>query len=130
MFPTFFKRKGPATPLSSTEIGDLRRKYSAVEKGLEDLTPQIEAAKRKMDFLNEETQGRLGDYLNQPSNARRLFDTEAPVTEGEASAQARGELLEEWVHRLEERELLLHVIASYELRKLHADYCRRSTCRR
>jgi hypothetical protein len=123
LFPTFFKRKGPTGSLNPTEVGDLRRKYAAIEKSLEDLGPQIESARRRMDFLNEETQGRLGDYLNQPSNARRLFDTEAPVTDGEAGAQVRGELLEEWVHRLEERELLLHVIASYELRKLHADYC-------
>ncbi len=123
LFPTFFKRKGPATPLSPVELGDLRRKYSAIEKSLEDLSPQIDNAKRRMDFLNEETQGRLGDYLNQPSNARRLFDPEAPTTEDEASPQVRAELLEEFVHRLEERELLLHAIAGYELRKIHADYC-------
>ena len=32
-------------------------------------------------------------------------------------------MLEEWVHRLEERDLLFHVLASYEMRKISADYC-------
>lgn len=123
LFPTFFKRKSGAGPVNPTELGDLRRRYSAIEKSLEDLSPQIESAKRRMDFLNEETQGRLGDYLNQPANARHLFDHEAPTSEGEASPQVRTELLEEFIHRLEERELFLHVLAGYELRKIHGDYC-------
>jgi len=123
LFPTFFKRKSGAGPVNPTELGDLRRRYAAIEKSLEDLSPQIESAKRRMDFLNEETQGRLGDYLNQPANARHLFDHEAPTSEGEASPQVRTELLDEFVHRLEERELFLHVLAGYELRKIHGDYC-------
>jgi class 3 adenylate cyclase len=123
LFPTFFKRKPSAPALGPTELADLRRKYSVIEKSLEDLSPQIEAAKRRMDFLNEENQGRLGDYLNQPLNARRLFDAQAPIADDEAGPQVRAQLLEEWVHRLEERELLLHIIASYELRRIHADYC-------
>ncbi|MGA9633171.1 MAG: hypothetical protein WBQ63_17220 [Candidatus Acidiferrales bacterium] len=31
-------------------------------------------------------------------------------------------MLEEWVHRLEERDLLVHVLAGYELRKIASDY--------
>src|SRR3984885_14865739 len=76
-----------------------------------------------MNFLTEAPRSRLGDYLNQPENARRLFDAQAPGGKGEASAATRAQLLQEWVHRLEERDLLFHVLASYELRKIHSDYC-------
>ncbi len=35
---------------------------------------------------------------------------------------ARG-LLAEWVHRLEERELLVHVLAGYEVKRIYCEYC-------
>ena len=60
--------------------------------------------------------------MNQPANAKRLFDTAAP-SEGDATQEMRVRLLQEWVHRLEERDLLFHVLASYELRKIHGEYC-------
>ena len=43
--------------------------------------------------------------------------------EGEAPPETRAQLLEEWVHRLEERDLLFHVLAGYELRKIYGEYC-------
>ena len=40
----------------------------------------------RLEFLTEEdTRIASGDFLNEPSNARRLFDSQAPVGEGEAS---------------------------------------------
>ena len=92
----------------------MRKKLAALEAQLEELGPQIDAAKQRMDFRFEEYRNRLGDYLNQPQNARRLFDAQAPSGDGE-SKQTRSQLLEEWYHRLEERDLLFHVLASYEL---------------
>ena len=76
-----------------------------------------------MNFRIEEYRNRLGDYLNQPQNARRLFDAQAPAGDGESARQTRSQLLEEWFHRLEERDLLFHVLAGYELRRIYADYC-------
>jgi hypothetical protein len=122
IFPRFFKRKAAAASETHTELADLRLKSESLGKNLEELGPQIDASKQRMAFLTEEYQNRLGDYLNQPDNARRLFDSES-ATEGEASPETRAQLLEEWVHRLEERDLLFHVFASYELRKIHSDYC-------
>lgn len=123
-FPWLFRRKsGGAHAEASGELKDLRRKSSSLETNLEELAPQIEAAKQRMDFLASEYQSRLGDYLNQPQNARRLFDAEAPAVEGEATPSTRAQLLEEWMHRLEERDLLFHVLAGYELRRIHVDYC-------
>src|SRR6202451_2795868 len=121
-FPWLFKRKGTSAE-SHGEHAKLHEKSFSLETKLAELGSQIEAAKQRMNFLTEEHRNRLGDYLNQPENARRLFDSQAPGGKGEASAATRAQLLQEWVHRLEERDLLFHVLASYELRKIHSDYC-------
>jgi hypothetical protein len=121
-FPWPFKRKGTSAE-SHGERASLHEKSFSLETKLLELGSQIDAAKQRMNFLTEEHRNRLGDYLNQPENARRLFDSQAPGGKGEASAATRAQLLQEWVHRLEERDLLFHVLASYELRKIHSDYC-------
>jgi hypothetical protein len=121
-FPWLFKRKA-GSPESPKEIAHLREKSASLESKLAELGAQIDTAKQRMNFLIEEHRNRLGEYLNQPENARRLFDAQAPTVKGEASASTRAQLLQEWVHRLEERDLLFHVLASYEVRKLHAEYC-------
>ncbi len=127
-FPSFFKRK-PASPGGAqAELDDLRRKSEALGKNLEELEPQIEAAKQRMEFLSEEFRNRIGDYLNQPANASRIFDARAasgPDAPGDGgpAARVRTRLLEEWVHQLEERDLLFHVLAGYEMRKIAGDYC-------
>lgn len=118
-----FRFKPGSSAGDHRDVEDLRRKSESLERNLAELGPQIEAARQRLEFLAEEHKSRLGDYLNQPANARRLFDAAAPVEEGEASAEMRARLLEEWVHQLEERDLLVHVLASYELRKIHAEYC-------
>ncbi len=127
-FPRLFKRKQGAPAEAGGEVGTLRQKAAGLEKNLAELAPQIEAAKQRMEFLTEEFQNRLGDYLNEPANARRLFDSQAgsgPRVSSDAGAppDAGARLLEEWVHRLEERDMLVHVLAGYELRKIAADYC-------
>src|ERR1700732_2855942 len=123
IFPRLFKRQAAAPWEAHSKLGDLRLKSESLGRNLAELAPQIDASKQRMAFLIEEYQNRLGDYLNQPLNARRLFDSESPGGEGEASPETRAQLLAEWVHRLEERDLLFHVFASYELRKIHSDYC-------
>jgi chaperonin cofactor prefoldin len=122
VFPWLFKRKSGSSE-SPKEIAQLREKSASLEAKLAELGSQIETAKQRMNFLTEEHRNRLGEYLNQPENARRLFDAQGPAVKGEASAATRAQLLQEWMHRLEERDLLFHVMASYEVRKLHTEYC-------
>jgi hypothetical protein len=117
-----FKRKQGTAGDVPDEVREIRRKYSLIEKNLEELGQQIAAAKLRVDFLTEEFQSRLGDYLNQPANARRLFDARASIEEAGSSPETRERLLEEWVHRLEEHDVLFHVLAGYELRKIAAEY--------
>ena len=121
-FPWLFKRKAGSAE-SPKEIAQLREKSASLEAKLAELGAQIDTAKQRMNFLIDEHRNRLGEYLNQPENARRLFDAQSPAVKGEASASTRAQLLQEWVHRLEERDLLFHVLASYEVRKLHSEYC-------
>src|SRR5579862_5493604 len=127
-FPSLFKRKAaPAADLRG-QLQELRGKSAELEKKLEDLDPQLVAARQRLEFLTEELQNRIGDYLSQPANAQRLFDPqpapgETAGADGELPAVTRGKMLEEWIHRLEERDLLFHVLASYEMRKISADYC-------
>lgn len=122
-FPSIFKRKAAQGQDPHGEMDNLRRKTASLEKNLEELAPQIAAAQQRMDFLHEEFQGRLGDYLNRPANARCLFDPSPEADESPISADVRAHLLQEWIHRLEERDLLFHVLAGYELRKIAAEYC-------
>jgi class 3 adenylate cyclase len=126
VFPWLFKRKSSSSAESQSELENLRKKFASLEQNLEELAPPIDAAKQRLDFLTSEYQSRLGGYLNQPENARRLFGTDSSRgddADGEAPSEVRAQLREEWMHRLEERDLLFHVLAGYELRKIYADYC-------
>ena len=112
------------------DAAQVRVALSGVEQRLKELRatvaslgPRIEASKGKSDFLAQEYQSRLGDYLNEPENAQRLFDPDAQVEGDPGSAETRFRLLDEWLVRLEQRELLPHVLASYEVRNIHHDYC-------
>jgi hypothetical protein len=124
-FPSLFKRKSSSSQ-ANDELNEVRRKMTSLECNLEELDPQIEAARQRMDFLLEELKSRVGDYLNQPANATRLFDVRAAENESGdhgVPGDVRAHLLEEWVHRLEERDLLFHVLAGYELRRIASEYC-------
>ena len=126
-FPRLFRRRPSIPAAAHGEAAGLKKKYESLERNLEELGPEVEAAKQRLDFLAEEHRNRIGDYLNQPVNARRLFDAQSSLADAEpdsdAPAETRAQLLEEWVHRLEERDLLFHVLAGYELRKISSEYC-------
>jgi hypothetical protein len=105
-----------------TELLDVERRLAGVGERLESLEPQIDAAKRRSDFLAEQYQSRLGDFLNQSENARRLFDV-GYTGDGPGGGEMRAKLLDQWIARLEQRDLLVHIMASYQLRNLYHDYC-------
>lgn len=118
--PGIFKRRGGAE--AEMNLAVLRRRQADLEFKLAEISPELEAAKQKVDFLTEEFRNRLGEYLNEPQNARRLFDPSA--TDGHSGdAEVRERLLEEWHHRLEEKDLLGYILASYEVCNLSNDFC-------
>ena len=111
---------------SAADPSDLKASLSDVELRLkhqqvkfEESAPPIDAAKQKLDFLTKDYRGRLGDYLNEPENAKRLFD-HAATPEGQGTL--RGKLLSDLLDRLEQQEIIYHLLASYEIRPIAAEY--------
>src|ERR1700693_6304881 len=111
----------PATLRAS--ISDVDKRLRHARHKLEEANPRLEAARGEADYLAKQYQERLGAYLNQPDNARRLFDPAAPGEPRGNAAELRARLLEELVVRLEQRDLLVHVLASYQLRNICHGYC-------
>src|SRR6202166_1534882 len=112
--------------LGSADPSDLRASLTDIESRLkhqegklEQMAPKIDAAQQKVNFWNKEFQGDLGDYLNNPDNAKLLFDASA-AREGDAAERAR--LLSKLVSRLEEQDILYQILAGYEIRSLASDY--------
>ena len=108
----------PATLRAS--ISDVEKRLRHARNKIEQINPLLEVSRGEADFMAKQYQERLGDYLNQPENARHLFDPAAPNA---GSDELRARLLEEFVARLEQRDLLVHIMASYQLRNICHDYC-------
>jgi hypothetical protein len=118
-FFTKFLNSGDPADLKAS-LNDLELRLKHQEYKLEELGPQIDAARQKLDFFVKDHAGKLGEYLNEPENAKRLFD--ASFAE-EAEAPTRSRLLARLLDRLEQHEILYHVLASYEIRPIAGDYC-------
>src|SRR6266704_538043 len=117
-FKKFLTSGDPADLKASLNDVELRLKHQ--EFKLEELGPQIDAARQKLDFFVKDHAGRLGEYLNEPENAKRLFDVSSA---SEAEAPARARLLAQLLDRLELQDVLYHILASYEIQPIASDYC-------
>jgi uncharacterized coiled-coil protein SlyX len=117
-FKKFLNSGDPADLKAS--LNDLETRLKHQECKLEELEPQIDAARQKLDFFVKDHAGKLGEYLNEPENAKRLFDASSA---GEAEAPTRARLLAQLLDRLEQHEILYHVLASYEIRPIADEYC-------
>ncbi len=104
-------------------VSEVEKRLRHAQRKLEESAPRVEAARTEADYLAKQYQERLGDYLDEPENARRLFDPAAPSEARGNVEETRARLLEEWVGRLEQRDLLVHILASYQLRNICHDYC-------
>ena len=112
--------------LNSTDPADLKASLNDIElrlkhqqTKLEEFAPQIDAAKQKLDFFTKDYTGKLGDYLNEPENGKRLFDV---LSAPEAEKELRAGLLSRLIDRLEKEEVLYHVLASYEIRPIASEF--------
>jgi len=112
--------RAPADPADlKASLNDIELRLKHQELKLEEFGAVLEAARQKLDYYEKDQKGRLGDYLNDPENARRLFD---PSAEPEATRNQRAKLLAQLLERLEQQDLLYHVLASYEIRAIAATY--------
>jgi hypothetical protein len=101
-------------------LQDLELRLKHQEFKLEEMGPQVDEARQKLDFFHKDHASKLGAYLNEPENAQRLFD---PNFGAEATASLRAQLLTRLLDRLEQHEVLYHVLASYEIRPIVSEYC-------
>src|ERR1700743_2220496 len=114
----FLSQGDPADMKAS--LNDIESRLKHQETKLEEIGPQIEAARQKVEFFTKDYKGKLGDFLNDPENAKRMFDqTSVAVNED----SERGKLLAALLDRLEQQEIIYHVMASYEIRPLLETYC-------
>jgi len=112
-FRKFMNSGAPADLKASLNDLELRLKHQELK--LEELAPQIDSARQKLDFFVKDHSGKLGEYLNEPENAKRLFDAGSA---NEAEAPVRERLLLRLLDRLEQHQVLYHVLAGYEIRPI------------
>src|SRR5215475_8772229 len=117
LFGKFLGSSDPANIKASLNDIELRLKHQQLK--LEEFGPQMEAIKQKLDFFLKGHHGQLGSYLNEPGNAAKLFD---PAGEPDALRAQRTQLLTRFMERMEQQEVLYHVLAGYEIRSLAAQY--------
>src|SRR6202158_5526459 len=113
----FLGAEDPANLKASLADVEMRLQHQKIK--LEEFAPQIDAAHQKLDFFNKDYRGRLGGYLNEPENAKRLFD---PAEGPEEDREQRARLLSKLLDRLEQHEMLYHVLASYEIRSIAPEF--------
>ena len=101
-------------------LGDIEKRIKALQIKLEAAAPQLEAAREKSGFVEKDPQGIIGDFLNEPENARRLLDASSG---DDADRATRARYLGQLTDKLEQRELIPHILASYEIRPIAADFC-------
>jgi hypothetical protein len=111
----------PAPAETRGALNQVEGRLKALNQRVSELGPQLDSARQQVDFVSKDYSGKLGDYLNEPENAKRLFDASGATDEADLAMRAR--LLAQLTQRLEERELMLHVLASYEIRPIASSFC-------
>jgi len=114
----FLSSADPADVKAS--LNDVEARLKHQETKLEEIGPQIEAARQKLEFFTKDYKGKLGDFLNDPENAKRLFDQTSVAANADSQ---QGKLLAALLDRLEHQEIIYHVMSSYEIRPILTEYC-------
>ena len=111
---------GPSDPADiKASLNDIELRLKHQQLKLEEFLPQLEITKQKLDFFLKDHNSRLGDFLNDPQNARRLFD---PAAEPESQRPLRAQLLSRLLERMEQHEVLYHILAGYEIRSISGQF--------
>src|SRR5260370_1761892 len=72
-FLTKFLNSGDPADLKAS-LNDVELRLTHQEFKLEELGPQIDAARQKLDFFVKDHAGKRAEDLNEPENTTRLFD--------------------------------------------------------
>jgi len=112
--------RAPADPADiKASLNDVELRLKHQQFKLEEFGPVLEAGRQRLDFFHKDHKGRLGDFLNDPENAKRLFD---PSAGPDATRQDRARLLTQLIERLQQQDVLYHILAGYEIRSIAATY--------
>lgn len=113
--------------LSSADPAEVRSSLNALEERLKTIRAKLEesgssavAPGRQSDFPTVTDAPRLEDYLNDPENARRLFD---PSTGDPEEKGTRARLLAQLASKLEQQDLIGPILAGYEIRPIAGEFC-------
>jgi len=112
----------PDPARSQAALVQVERRCAELRRKLEALADEVKAAGQRAEYIAEQHNSQLDGYLSFPDNARQLFDAQSAEADP-AVGRLRAYLLDEWVNRLERQDLIVHILASYELRNIHLDYC-------
>ena len=114
-----FLSSGDPAELHSS-LAQVEKRIAALQDNLGKLGPQLELAEQQAEFSSKDVANKLGDYLNEPENARKLLDAS---TGEEAERNQRIRQLTSLSAKLEQQDLIVHILASYEVRPIASDYC-------
>jgi len=101
-------------------ISEVEMRIKGLHTKLEGLDPQPAQSKEQADSDKKDHHARIEDFLNDPENARKLFDASAG---DDPDRSARARRLAQLTNKIEERQLTPHLIAGYEIRPIAADFC-------
>src|SRR4029077_9419827 len=76
-FFTKFLNSGDPADLKAS-LNDLELRLKHQECKLEEMGPQIDGARQKLDFFVKDHAARLGGYLSEPEKAKPLFAASSP----------------------------------------------------
>lgn len=101
-------------------LSDIEAQITALQSKLAQLAPPSDHTKPSSEFVTNDTQSPFADFLNDPENARRLFD---PNFGDDTERANHARLLAQLTANLEQSELTPHILASYEIRPIATDFC-------
>ena len=117
-----FSRSSPSE--LAARLAGVEEQYREMEVALEQRTEELEQAKQRLEYVSEQFENLLGEFLNNPVNARALFGAPTPVAEADVpSARLRRFLFEEMCRSLNHNRLAEHILAAYEIRGFYRDFC-------
>ncbi len=107
---------------------------ATLRASMSDVEKRLRHARSKLEQINPRWRYPAARPISWPSSIRSAWATTSisRKTRGAcltrprptlASEELRARLLEEFVARLEQRDLLVHIMASYQLRNICHDYC-------
>ncbi len=82
-----FLNNSPDPMQTRAAMTGIESRLKELHQKLAEFAPQLDSAQQQVDFVSKDHQGRLGDYLNEPENAKRLFDPSSAANETERATR-------------------------------------------